>query len=160
METVHPVHISYKKGTPQDIGSKETVHPVHIHIKKVLRRTYRVYGNGTPSTYYRHRVHGNGTSSTYFILKGPWKGTPPQDIGSKEIGFRRTYRVYGNGTSSTMSYSYEQGTPPGHRVHGNGTPSTYYPEDMQTYIRSPGKDMRLISTGRRLLAAGCFHGNL
>ena len=34
METVHPVHISYEKGTPQDIGSKETVHPVHISYKK------------------------------------------------------------------------------------------------------------------------------
>ena len=64
----------------------ETVHPVHIHMKKVLPRTYRVYGNGTPSTYsYEkgtppgHRVHGNGTPSTYYIKKGT-----PQDIGSKE----------------------------------------------------------------------------
>ena len=75
METLHPVHISYEKGTPQDIGSKETVHPVHISYEKGTPRTYRVYGNGTSSTmsysYEKgtppgHRVHGNGTPSTYY----------------------------------------------------------------------------------------------
>ena len=57
-----------------------------FHIKKVLPRTYRVYGNGTSSSYSYEKgtPQDIGSKETVHPVHISYKKGTAQDIGSKE----------------------------------------------------------------------------